>query len=691
MDAQGRGGRSGMRIGRAGFFVYHAGMSWRWILLAGVLAGCGKSRVDKSHLIDRELFFGNPALASPQVSPDGRWVAFLKERNGILNIHLAAWGQAVDSARALTDEKERPPAGFTWTRDSRYLLVSQDSGGDENYRLRRLDLTAPADPVTGLPAAQEVPLKKGARAMVMDLPKARPGEALIQVNERDEKFFDVEKLDIEFLRRTPVWENREGCADIVSDLDGNVRLATRMTADGGTELFRIEGKKLSAPILKATWQEGMGGFRFRPGNRTAYLETNVGEGEDLSFLAEIDPKTGHLQKLESDPLGRVDISRAAFSEATDELVGTVYLDDRKRNYWRDDGFASDFQFLKSQFPGREVGLADMSGDDRRWVILITADTDPGTYYLFDRNSRDLTKFGELRPDLPKERLSPMTPIRYRSSDGLEIPAYLTLPQHREGVKLPLLVMPHGGPWARDYWGYNPNAQFFANRGLAVLQPNFRQSTGYGKRFYAAGRHQWGEKMQDDLTWGVKHLVEKGIADPKRVAIYGGSYGGYAALAGLAFTPDVYAAGASFVGPSNLFTLLNSIPPYWESVRRQFDYFVGNPSDPADQERLKRQSPLFSADKMKAPLLVVQGANDPRVKKAESDQIVEAYRKKGQAVEYLVAADEGHGFARPDNRLAAMLVLERFLHRYVGSDLQREAPGWMEAKAQALQSGGGSAR
>ena len=660
-------------------------------MLAGVLAGCGKSRVDKSHLIDRELFFGNPALASPQVSPDGRWVAFLKERNGILNIHLAAWGQAVDSARALTDEKERPPAGFTWTRDSRYLLVSQDSGGDENYRLRRLDLTAPADPVTGLPAAQEVPLKKGARAMVMDLPKARPGEALIQVNERDEKFFDVEKLDIEFLRRTPVWENREGCADIVSDLDGNVRLATRMTADGGTELFRIEGKKLSAPILKATWQEGVGGFRFRPGNRTAYLETNVGEGEDLSFLAEIDPKTGHLQKLESDPLGRVDISRAAFSEATDELVGTVYLDDRKRNYWRDDGFASDFQFLKSQFPGREVGLADMSGDDRRWVILITADTDPGTYYLFDRNSRDLTKFGELRPDLPQERLSPMTPIRYRSSDGLEIPAYLTLPQHREGVKLPLLVMPHGGPWARDYWGYNPNAQFFANRGLAVLQPNFRQSTGYGKRFYSAGRHQWGEKMQDDLTWGVKHLVEKGIADPKRVAIYGGSYGGYAALAGLAFTPDVYAAGASFVGPSNLFTLLNSIPPYWESVRRQFDYFVGNPSDPLDQERLRRQSPLFSVEKMKAPLLVVQGANDPRVKKAESDQIVEAYRKKGQAVEYLVAGDEGHGFARPDNRLAAMLVLERFLHRHVGSDLQKEAPEWMEAKARALQAGGGSPR
>jgi dipeptidyl aminopeptidase/acylaminoacyl peptidase len=643
--------------------------------------------LDKNHLIDRELFFGNPALASPQVSPDGRWVAFLKERNGILNLHLVGWGETPDQARPLTDEKERPPAGFTWTRDNRYLLVSQDSGGDENYRLRRLDLSSPADPATGLPTAAEVPLKKGVRAMVMALPKARPGEALLLVNERDEKFFDVEKLEIETLKRTAVWENREGCADIIADLDGQVRMASRMTADGGTELFRVDGKKLSAPILKATWREGIGGFRFRPGNRTAYLETNVGEEHDLSYLAEIDPRTGQLQKLESDPLGRVDISRAAFSEATDELVGTVYLDDRKRNYWRDEGFEKDFQHVRAQFPGQEVGLADMSGDDRKWIVLITADTDPGTFYFFNRDDRSLVKFGETRPDLPKDRLSSMTPIRYPSSDGLEIPAYLTLPAHREGKNLPLLVVPHGGPWARDYWGYNPNAQFFANRGLAVLQPNFRQSTGFGKKFYAAGRHQWGEKMQDDLTWGVKHLVEKGIADPKRVAIYGGSYGGYAALAGLAFTPEVYAAGASFVGPSNLFTLLNSIPPYWESVRRQFDYFVGNPSDPADQERLKRQSPLFSVDKMRAPLLVVQGANDPRVKKAESDQIVEAYRKKGQAVEYLVAADEGHGFARPDNRLAAMLVLERFLHRHVRSDLQKDAPGWMEAKAEALQKGG----
>jgi dipeptidyl aminopeptidase/acylaminoacyl peptidase len=649
-------------------------------------AACEGKKEVASDLIDRELFFGNPALASPQLSPDGRWIAFLKEKEGILNLHLVGWGEKFESARALTAEKSRPPAGFTWTRDSRYLLVSQDSGGDENYRLRRLDLTAPADPQTGLPEVQELPIQKGARAMVMALPKAKPNEALLQVNERDEKYFDVERLDIGTMQRTRVWENQEGCADLVTDLDGNLRLATRMTKDGGTELMRVEGKKLSAPILKVSWQEAMGGFQFRPGNRMFYLETNLGDS-DLSYLAEMDPKSGKLTKLESDPLGRVDLSRAAFSEATDELVGTVYFDDRKRNYWKDRGFEADFLFLKSKFPNREVGLADMSGDDGRWLVMISGDTDPGTYYLFDRGTKEVTKFGALRPDLPQEKLAPMMPVRYRSSDGLEIPGYLTLPYGMEAKNLPLLVMPHGGPWARDYWGYNGTAQFFANRGLAVLQPNFRQSTGYGKKFYAAGRHEWGDKMQDDLTWGVKDLVSKGVVDPKRVAIYGGSYGGYAALAGLAFTPEVYAAGASFVGPSNLFTLLNSIPPYWESVRRQFDYFVGDPKSPEDAERMKRQSPLFSVEKMRAPLMVVQGANDPRVKQAESDQIVQAYRKRGQAVEYLVAADEGHGFARPDNRLATMLALERFLHRHVGSGLEKEAPKWMEEKLRKLTDGG----
>jgi len=667
-------------------------MSTSWIqqaiavvlLLVGV--GCGGKHEVASDLIDRELFFGNPALASPQVSPDGRWIAFMKEREGILNLHLVGWGEKLEKARALTAEKSRPPAGFSWTRDSRYLLVAQDSGGDENYRLRRLDLSEPADPATGLPVAQELPIKKGARAMVMALPKGKPNEALLQVNERDEKYFDVERLDIGTMQRTTVWENREGCADLVVDLDGTLRLATRMTKDGGTELMRVEGKKLSKPILKVSWQEAMGGFTFRPGNRSAYLETNVGEG-DLSYLAEIDPKSGALKRLESDPLGRVDLSRAAFSEATDELVGTVYFDDRKRNYWKDRGFEEDFLFLRKRFLNQEVGLADMSGDDGKWLVLISGDTDPGTYYLFDRASKEVLLFGALRPDLPKEKLAPMTSIRYRSSDGLEIPGYLTLPNGKEAKQLPLLVMPHGGPWARDYWGYNGTAQFFANRGLAVLQPNFRQSTGYGKKFYAAGRHEWGDKMQDDLTWGVKDLVAKGIVDPKRVAIYGGSYGGYAALAGLAFTPEVYAAGASFVGPSNLFTLLNSIPPYWESVRRQFDYFVGDPKSPEDAERMRRQSPLFSVEKMKAPLMVVQGANDPRVKQAESDQIVGAYRKRGQAVEYLVAADEGHGFARPDNRLAAMLALERFLHRHVGSEVEKMAPKWMEEKLSQLSAGG----
>ncbi|NCW27949.1 MAG: hypothetical protein EBV83_06620, partial [Verrucomicrobia bacterium] len=417
---------------RQGFRLGKWMLSRCWLVALGALwlgcgAGCSKKMVSEessqgSNLIDRELFFGNPALASPQLSPDGRWVAFLREKNGILNVHLVAWGEPLQQARLI-------------------------------YRLRRLDLSQPADPATGLPAAQEVPLKPGARAMVMALPKARPGEALIQVNERDEKYFDVERLSLETLQRTPVWENKEGCADIIVDLDGKIRMVTRMTKDGGTELMRVEGKKLSAPILKVSWQESMGGFQFRPGNRTAYLETNVGQ-EDLSYLAEIDPQTGKLVKMESDPLGRVDLSRAAFSEATDELVGTVYFDDRKRNYWKDKSFEEDFLFLRKQFPNQEVGLADMSGNDRRWVVLISGDTDPGTYYLFDRDNRQVVLFGALRPDLPKEKLAPMMPIRYASSDGLVVPGYLTLPAGREAKNLPLLVMPHGGPWARDYWGYN---------------------------------------------------------------------------------------------------------------------------------------------------------------------------------------------------------------------------------------------
>src|SRR5690606_10149112 len=351
---------------------------------------------------------------------------------------------------------------------------------------------------------------------------------------------------------------------------------------------------------------------------------------------------------------------AIFSDRTDELVGTVYVDDRPRVYWRNDEWEADYTSLRERLPGLDVNLGSSTLDERLWIVNATGAIEPGETYLYDREADELTLQYRIRERLPREHLAPMMPIRYESADGLEIPAYLTLPKGVAARDLPAVIVPHGGPWARDSWGYRPIPQCFANRGYAVLQPNLRGSTGYGKAFLDAGNGEWGRAMQADITAGVEHLIEEGIADPERVGIFGISYGGYAVLAGLAFTPDLYAAGVSYVGPSNLLTLLDSIPPYWEAQRTMLHERVGDPSDPEDRERLIEQSPLFSADRIRAPLLVIQGANDPRVKKAESEQIVVALRERGLPVDYLLAPDEGHGSARPVNNLAAFAATERFL-------------------------------
>ncbi|MEX2397948.1 MAG: prolyl oligopeptidase family serine peptidase, partial [Balneolales bacterium] len=320
----------------------------------------------------------------------------------------------------------------------------------------------------------------------------------------------------------------------------------------------------------------------------------------------------------------------------------------------------------------QINITSRTADENIWMVNVNSDTDPGSSYVYARDEGDLELLYQSRPDLPSEHLAEMRAVRYTSRDGLEIPAYLTLPKGREPGNLPVIINPHGGPWARDHWGYNATAQFLANRGYAVLQPNFRGSTGYGKEFLNAGNKEWGTgAMQHDITDGVEYLINEGIADPDRIGIYGGSYGGYATLAGLTFTPDLYSAGVSFVGPSNIITLLNSIPPYWEPVRKMFSIRVGNLDDPQELEMLKEQSPLFSAEQIAAPLLVIQGANDPRVKKAESDQIVAALRDLNREVEYIVAPDEGHGFAGRENRLAYIADMERFLSEHLGGLYQEE--------------------
>ncbi|HEV2668456.1 MAG TPA: S9 family peptidase, partial [Blastocatellia bacterium] len=394
-------------------------------------------------------------------------------------------------------------------------------------------------------------------------------------------------------------------------------------------------------------------------------------------------ETGKEELVDSDPMNRVDLGGPIFSEVTDELVGTVYEDERSRVYWRDKSFESDYELLKKRLPNKDIDFGSSTKDETLMLISANSDVEPGETYLFDRKTKKLTLQYRIREKLPREHLVEMKPIRYKSSDGLEIPAFLTLPKGVEAKNLPLVVVPHGGPWARDSWGYNTFAQFLANRGYAALQPNFRGSTGYGKKFLDAGNNQWGDKMQDDITWGAKHLIAQGVADPKRIGIMGGSYGGYATLAGVAFTPDVYAAAVSIVGPSSLITLLESIPAYWEAYRKVFTERMGDPATAEGKARLDRQSPLNSVDKIKTPLLVIQGANDPRVKKAESDQIVVALRERNFPVEYIVVPDEGHGFARPVNNMAVIAAGEKFMAKHLGGRNQEGATAEVAARLKEI--------
>jgi dipeptidyl aminopeptidase/acylaminoacyl peptidase len=383
----------------------------------------------------------------------------------------------------------------------------------------------------------------------------------------------------------------------------------------------------------------------------------------------LDPVTRKEHFVEKDPLNRVDFESARFSEIKKSIIYTTYIDEKERDYWKDKQYEEDYNAIKKQLPGLIIAFSSSTADENLWLLNAYSDTDPGAAYLYNRKTKKLTFQYRPRPNIPISSLAPMKAIRYKSSDGLEIPAYLVLPKDITAKNLPLMVFPHGGPWARDYWGFNPYVQFLANRGYAVLMPNFRGSTGYGKKFLNAGNRQWGEKMQDDITWGVKYLISQGIADAKRVGIMGGSYGGYATLAGVAFTPDLYAAAVSIVGPSNLITLLNSIPAYWESVRKVFYLRMGDPTSAEGKAQLMKQSPLSAVNKIRTPLLVVQGANDPRVNKAESEQIVSALQKRNFPVEYILAPDEGHGFARPVNNMAMLAAAEKFLSQYLGGRYQ----------------------
>jgi dipeptidyl aminopeptidase/acylaminoacyl peptidase len=633
-------------------------------------------------LLELEQFFRDPQHAAGRISPDGDYVALVSAHEGAMNLHLMKRGDPLESARPLTEEP-RSIMGFFWSRDGRHLIFVRDRDGDENLELRVIALED-AVGQDGIPESRHLAGGDGVQARVQHVPRSTPEYIFVGLNERDPRLHDVYRVALETGEKTRVAKNT---AEIEGwgFHEGELRKAVRTTDDAGTEILRVQSQDEFESIYTCAFGETCSIANFHPDGERLYMRTNAGDERDLIELVLFDPATGEEERVHRDPEGEVDLGGAKFSDQDHRLLATVYTGDRQRIYAHDEDFESHLDWLRDELGEGELEITSRTRDESLWTVGVIRDSDPGSVYLANVETREIERLYEGRPDLPREHLAPMEPIRYTARDGQEIPGYLTLPHGAEPEGLPLVVMPHGGPWIRDTWGYSGTVQFLANRGYAVFQPNFRGSSGFGKGFLNAGNQEWGTGvMQHDVTDGVKYLIDQGIADPERVAIFGASYGGYSALAGLTWTPELYTAGVSMVGPSNLITLMESIPPYWEAGIRRMHGRVGDPEDPDDRERLKAQSPLFHVENIQAPLMVAQGANDPRVKQQESDQIVAALREAGHPVEYLLAPDEGHGLVDQTNRLAFFAGLETFLAEHLGGRHQADYPEAVQERLDLLR-------
>jgi dipeptidyl aminopeptidase/acylaminoacyl peptidase len=641
------------------------------VAMLGTLIATIAAHAEQPPIIDRSSFFGEITIAGAQISPDGQYISFLKPYQGTRNIWVKKANEPFSAARPVSAESSRPIRIYFWSRDSKYLLYVQDAAGDENFNVYAIDPTLAADPKTGVPPTRALTNFKGVRTELYAAPKTKPDILYIGLNSRDARWHDLYELRISTGETRLLRQNTEQIAGWDFDNAGSLRLAERTNSVGDTEVLRVAADGFEQ-IYSCTVLESCDVAGFDKSNRRVYLITNKG-ALDLTELELMDPTTGATSKVESDPEGRVDLANVTTSEVDYRILFTAYEDDVPRRYFRDKAFEQGYRWLKAQLPGKEITFGSHSSDESIWILTAYSDTDPGTTYSWNRKAHSVALQYLIREEIPRASLSQRQPYQFKSSDGLTIHGYLTLPKGLTATSLPMIVWPHGGPWARDTYGYDTFAQFLANRGYAVLQPNFRGSSGYGKQFLNAGNGEWGRKMQDDLTWGVKALVSSGTVDPKRVGIGGGSYGGYATLAGVAFTPDLYAAAVAYVAPSNLITLLDAIPPYWEAGRKQMYTRMADPTTAQGKALLVAESPLTQAKAIVTPLLVVQGKNDPRVNIRESNQIVAAVRDNGKPIEYLVAPDEGHGFARPINNLALVTAMEKFYAQYLGGRYQADVP------------------
>ncbi len=599
-------------------------------------------------LIPREVLFGNPEKAGPQISPDGKHIAYLRpDDKNVLQVWVYPTDKKADDAVAVTQDPKRGIRQFFWAYDGKHLLYLQDKGGDENFHLFAADI--------GEKKTRELTPFDGVRVQGVETDKQFPNEILVGLNKRNKALFDMHRIRLDTGEVTLDTENPGDVMGFEADAKFQVRGSTSMLPDGGYEV-RVkadDGKWKTVKKVGADDQAQLAGFG--PDANTVWLIHSA--DANALRLVKLDVAAGKETVVAEDK--QYDVSGAMIDD--DKRIPLAVSFTKARTEWTvlDDSVKEDFAALAKVARG-DFSVGSKTKDDSKWIVAYVADDGPASYYLYDRKTKKADFLFTNNSKLEKVKLAQMQPFEFKAKDGLTVHGYATLPVGVEAKNLPAVLLVHGGPWARDSWGYSGMVQWLANRGYVCIQVNFRGSTGYGKAFLNAANKEWSGKMHQDLLDAVDHFAAKGVIDPKKTAIAGGSYGGYATLVGLTFTPEKFACGVDIVGPSNLNTLLGTIPPYWAPMKAMFTKRMGE-----DKDFLEKCSPLYRADQITKPLLIGQGANDPRVKQAESDQIVEAMRKNKKEVQYVLYPDEGHGFARPENRLHFFAVSEQFLAKHLG--------------------------
>jgi len=625
-----------------------------FLILLGACSSHYNSNSDAVPIIPVRNFFRKPDISYILLSPSGEKIAFTSPFKQRMNLFVTNPGSG--DTTQLTFFTDRDIASYFWKSDS-CLLVLKDQQGDENYHLYAVN------PVSG--RLNYLTPFSGVRIQVVDEFRSNPFEIILAINKRRKDLFDAYSLNVQTGELKLLAQNPGHIAKWLCDHKGMVRLGIGTNGISNEIWSRASNQDSFRLILRTSFRDRVQPVVFEQNNLHVIAISNL--GRDKAALIKMDAGSGHLMEtLYEHP--EVEVEKVDFSEKSGKLISVTFHKDKPEQVFFDSSWASHYRYLKSVLGDNyEVVITSTNFDETKFLVRTISDISLGASYHYDAINKKLAKIAERGPWLNEKYLCAMRPFSFTSSDGFTIHGYLTTPKGIPAKNLPLVVNPHGGPWTRDYWGFNPEVQFLANRGYAVLQVNYRGSTGFGRRFHEAGYGQWGLKMQDDITEAVRFLIKSGKVDSTRIAIYGSSYGGYAALAGLTFTPDLYACGVDYVGISNLFSFMKTIPPYWTPFKQMYYQMIGDPLK--DSLRLYKTSPVFHVDKIKAPLFIAQGLNDPRVNKNESDQVVEALKKRGVAVKYLVKENEGHGFLNEENQIEFYSAMEWFLAKHIGGRIE----------------------